>query len=276
MAPKLIKPAAKAVKVTKETMDEKIIEEVVVVDEKPKVPKVEVKVEAESDDDDTEVEEVDSDSDSESDSVSDEEEPPKPKAKVQVEDSDDSDSDADSDSDSDSEADEEPEPPKPKAEKPKVKAEKKPKVAKSDSGSGSDSDGGSEGSKRTRGATSSAVSKAILDKMFDVHGDALSSFKKKDVKAITDLFVKTMVSMVMAGDKVTLTNHMSFKRALRKERDHKVPSKIKGESGKVVHKDAHYVMTMEVKPALKAKFEEIEVAAVEKPVKSEKARKEKK
>jgi nucleoid DNA-binding protein len=77
------------------------------------------------------------------------------------------------------------------------------------------------------------------------------------------MFVKTLVASVLEGDKVTLTNHMTFKRALRAERTHKVPAK-KSKDGKVteaksVTKKAHYVMTMEVKPALKAKFEALDI-----------------
>lgn len=161
--------------------------------------------------------------------------------------------------DSDSESDDEPATKPEKVKKaPKAKA-KKPVTSEDDDDEGSDA--GSQGSKRTRGSTNSTVSKAILDKMFDGRGDELKDFKKKDMKTIADLFVKTLVSQVMEGEKVTLTNHMTFKRMLRAERTHKVPvpKNKKGTEPQEVTKPAHFVIAMEVKPMLKAKFEALTV-----------------
>lgn len=102
---------------------------------------------------------------------------------------------------------------------------------------------------------SSAVPKTLVDLVFANLKDAGEvSTTKKDIKAICDCFVKTLVAQVMEGEKVTLTNHMTFKRALRKERKHKTPK-----TGVEVTKPAHYVMTMEVKPDLKKKFVEVEI-----------------
>jgi nucleoid DNA-binding protein len=116
---------------------------------------------------------------------------------------------------------------------------------------------------------------ALVNKMYELFGDELSDFKKSDTKRLADLFMRTVVDEVMAGNNVTLTNHMTFKRAARKARDHKVPVPVRNKDKdsdavpKIVHKDAHYVMTMEVKPALKSRFEAVAVVeGEEKPKKS--------
>jgi nucleoid DNA-binding protein len=128
-----------------------------------------------------------------------------------------------------------------------------------DSAADSDVSGSEDGGKKKR-ATSSAVSHAILEKMIRLYGsNELSHYKQMEVKKICDLFVKTIVTMVMNDEKVTLTNHVSFRRTLRKERDRMVPSKAKGQA-KTVHKASHYVMTMEMKPALKARFDELPIS----------------
>lgn len=80
----------------------------------------------------------------------------------------------------------------------------------------------------------------------------------KDVKEVCEAFVKTLIGEVLRGRSVSLTNNMTFKRALRGDRVHKNPK-----TGEEVHKKAHYVMSMDVKPALKRQFEEIEVDAGE-------------
>lgn len=102
---------------------------------------------------------------------------------------------------------------------------------------------------------SSAVPKELLDKVFQIlkAGGEVST-TKKDIKIICDCFIKTMVAQVMEGDKVTMTNHMTFKRAARKERTHITPR-----TGVEVVKPAHYVMAMEVKPMLKNQFQQLKV-----------------
>jgi nucleoid DNA-binding protein len=81
---------------------------------------------------------------------------------------------------------------------------------------------------------------------------------QKSIKAICESFVKTMITEVKNGNNITLTNHMTFKRVLRNDRTHKNPK-----TGEEIFKPAHYVMTMDVKPALKKHFAELEVEAAE-------------
>jgi nucleoid DNA-binding protein len=141
-------------------------------------------------------------------------------------------------------------------------ATKKAKKATSKNESCDESETGSDGSKKR--ASSSAVSMTMVNKMYEMFKDDLADFNKKDVKSIADLFIKTLITEVLDGEKVTLTNNMTFKRSLRAERTHKVPAK-KDKEGNIVtksqevNKKAHYVMTMEVKPALKSKFQEVVV-----------------
>lgn len=86
------------------------------------------------------------------------------------------------------------------------------------------------------------VPKVHVKKMFDQHGESLKGHTEKEVKRVCNIFMRTMMQMVLKGEKVTLTNHLSLRRSLRKEQ-----------------KDAYYELTMEMKPALKARFEAIEV-----------------
>ena len=112
---------------------------------------------------------------------------------------------------------------------------------------------------------SSAMPKIMVDAVFANLKEAGEvSTTKKDIKAICDCFIKTLVAEVMKGEKITLTNHMTFKRAYRKERIHKAPK-----SGIEVTKPEHYVMTMEVKPDLKKKFFDVKVEDEEEKPKKE-------
>lgn len=101
------------------------------------------------------------------------------------------------------------------------------------------------------GCVSIQIVKQMMDKLPE---DVPSNMTQKAIKAICDTFVKTVIENVKSGNNVTLTNYMTFKRALREERTHKVPK-----SDKVVTKPEHYVMCIDVKPALKSQFAEVEI-----------------
>ena len=73
-----------------------------------------------------------------------------------------------------------------------------------------------------------------------------AKLKVKDVKEICEAFVKTLVEKVQAGDTVSFTNNMTFKRQVRSARTYK---NLK--TGDPIKKPSHYVMSMQVKPALK-------------------------
>jgi nucleoid DNA-binding protein len=77
---------------------------------------------------------------------------------------------------------------------------------------------------------------------------------QKDVKAICECFVKTIISDTIEGNTVALPNYLTFKRVLRKERTHKNP-----QTKEAIVKPAHYVLCMDVKAALKKQFEEVKV-----------------
>ena len=79
--------------------------------------------------------------------------------------------------------------------------------------------------------------------------------KVKDVKELCELFVKTLVDKVKNGDTVSFTNNMTFKRQQRCARTYK---NLK--TGEAINKPPHYVMCMQVKPALKKAFDEVVVA----------------
>lgn len=136
-------------------------------------------------------------------------------------------------------------------------APKAKKPAKSSSRSKSkdmdedDDDASSDSEGSSKRQVNSAISKVMLEA---VHEALDGSFTKKDIKLICDTFVKQLVSHVMEGEKITLTNHMTFKRALRAEREHVTPN-----TGKRVTKPAHYVIAMEVKPSLKERFANIKI-----------------
>ena len=92
-----------------------------------------------------------------------------------------------------------------------------------------------------------AVSAALPDELNQ-------KLKVKDVKEICETFVKTLVDKVKKGDTVSFTNHMTFKRQQRKARTYK---NLK--TGESINKPPHYVICMQVKPALKKVFDEVVV-----------------
>ena len=77
-----------------------------------------------------------------------------------------------------------------------------------------------------------------------------------DVKSVITLAFANIISTVEGGDSVTFTNVMTFKRSLRGARVHKNPK-----TGAPIEKPAHYVLTMDMKSALKKHFADIHVAA---------------
>lgn len=77
---------------------------------------------------------------------------------------------------------------------------------------------------------------------------------QKDVKAICEAFVKTIVADTLEGNTVALPNYITFKRVLRKQRTHKNP-----QTKEEIVKPAHYVLCMDVKASLKKQFEEVKV-----------------
>lgn len=84
--------------------------------------------------------------------------------------------------------------------------------------------------------------------------DLAQKLKVKDVKDICEAFVKTLVDKVKKGETVSFTNHMTFKRQARRARTYK---NLK--TGESINKPPHYVLCMQVKPALKRAFDEVEV-----------------
>jgi nucleoid DNA-binding protein len=84
-----------------------------------------------------------------------------------------------------------------------------------------------------------------------------AKLKVKDVKELCEAFVKTLVDKVRSGETVSFTNNMTFKRQVRSARTYK---NLK--TGDPIKKPPHYVMSMQIKPALKKVFDELEVADV--------------
>jgi nucleoid DNA-binding protein len=84
--------------------------------------------------------------------------------------------------------------------------------------------------------------------------DLAAKLKVKDIKDICELFVKTLVDKVKAGQAVSFTNNMTFKRQVRSARTYK---NLK--TGDAINKPPHYVLCMQVKPALKKAFDDIVV-----------------
>lgn len=107
--------------------------------------------------------------------------------------------------------------------------------------------------------TLSPVPMPLVKRVADTLGDEIGKVTLKDIKAICEAFVKTIVQETLQGSTVALPNFMTFKRVLRNQRTHKNP-KTKEE----IVKPAHYVLTMDVKAQLKKSFEGVEVVA--KPV----------
>ena len=94
-------------------------------------------------------------------------------------------------------------------------------------------------------------------------GKTAGNLNLKEVKSICDSLIRNILEKVVSGETVSFTNNFTFKRAQRGDRTHKNPK-----TGEEIFKKAHYVLAMDVKPALKKHFESIEVLAggVETPV----------
>ena len=138
------------------------------------------------------------------------------------------------------------------------KKTKATKVEKKESESDADNEDESEG--KSKKEKKGSVPVDLIKQMME-DPNMPSGMTIKAAKAICECYMRTVFEKVKQGESVTLTNWMTFKRALRAERTHYVPSKENptAEKKKIV-KPAHYVMTIDVKPALKAEFEEIETA----------------
>jgi nucleoid DNA-binding protein len=87
--------------------------------------------------------------------------------------------------------------------------------------------------------------------------DLQKVLKTKDVKELTETFVRVLVDKVKDGQVVSFTNHMTFKRQVRSARVYK---NLK--TGDPINKPPHYVFTMQVKPALKKTFDDVSVSTV--------------
>lgn len=110
-----------------------------------------------------------------------------------------------------------------------------------------------EKEKKTR-VVAGCVSMDLVRQMMKNNAFPHGEINQTKVKIICDMFIKTVIESVKAGENVTLTNYLTFKRAKRAERVHKIPK-----SEETVTKPAHYVMTIDVKPALKKEFETLQV-----------------
>ena len=147
---------------------------------------------------------------------------------------------------------------KEKTKEVKEKKTKATKVEKKESESDADNEDESEG--KSKKEKKGSVPVDLIKQMME-DPNMPSGMTIKAAKAICECYMRTVFEKVKQGESVTLTNWMTFKRALRAERTHYVPSKENptAEKKKIV-KPAHYVMTIDVKPALKAEFEGIDTA----------------
>lgn len=102
--------------------------------------------------------------------------------------------------------------------------------------------------------TLSPVPMPLAVKVAKSLGDEIPKLTQKDVKAVCEAFVRTIISETMEGNTVALPNYITFKRVLRKERTHKNP-----QTKEAIVKPQHYVLSMDVKAALKKQFEEVKV-----------------
>ena len=99
-----------------------------------------------------------------------------------------------------------------------------------------------------------AVSLKMAKEVKEVMGEYATDLSQDKIQKVCNALMKVIVDQVKSGKNVTLTNHMSFKRVLRKERVHRNPK-----TGEVITKPAHFVFKMEVKQAMKAQFEELDI-----------------
>lgn len=75
-----------------------------------------------------------------------------------------------------------------------------------------------------------------------------------DIKIVCQTFVDLIIHETKIGNTISLPNHMTFKRIVRKQRKHHNPK-----TREEIMKPPHYVMSMDVKPALKQKYSNIPI-----------------
>ena len=113
------------------------------------------------------------------------------------------------------------------------------------------------GSNRISVSTPADLVKLVKDDITkEKEGKTGVNLNLKEVKSICDSLIRNILEKVVSGETVSFTNNFTFKRAQRGDRTHKNPK-----TGEEIFKKAHYVMAMDVKPALKKHFESIEVLA---------------
>lgn len=104
------------------------------------------------------------------------------------------------------------------------------------------------------------VSAISIDFANTVKGALSFDLNQKQVKEVCEAFLQVLVDKVKAGETVSFTNNMTFKRQVRSARTYK---NLK--TGDTINKPKHFVLTMQVRPALKKVFDEIEVTATAPP-----------
>jgi len=85
---------------------------------------------------------------------------------------------------------------------------------------------------------------------------SFDNITQKQCKEVCEVFLQVIVNKVKAGETVSFINNMTFKRQIRSGRTYK---NLK--TGDTINKPKHFVLTMQVRPALKKVFDEIEVDA---------------
>lgn len=131
-----------------------------------------------------------------------------------------------------------------------------------------------ESSETTKQRSCNAVSLKLAKEVKEFMGDNASDLSQDMISKVCNAFIKVIIDQVKSGKNVTLTNHMTFKRNLSDERMRKNPK-----TQESILKPAHYTLKMELKPALKVEFAQLDVAEQdvaeqdepEKPVKRAKA-----
>jgi nucleoid DNA-binding protein len=104
------------------------------------------------------------------------------------------------------------------------------------------------------------VSAISVDFANTVKGALSFDLNQKQVKEVCETFLQVLVDKVKAGETVSFTNNMTFKRQVRSARTYK---NLK--TGDTINKPKHFVLTMQVRPALKKVFDDIEVATTAPP-----------
>jgi nucleoid DNA-binding protein len=104
------------------------------------------------------------------------------------------------------------------------------------------------------------VSAVSIDFANTVKGALNFDINQKQVKEVCEAFLQVLVNKVKAGETVSFINNMTFKRQIRSGRTYK---NLK--TGETINKPKHFVLTMQVRPALKKVFDEIDVDAAAAP-----------